>query len=189
MSRARVNLAPAEYAILGLLHERPLHGYAIARHFAADLDLGLVCPQEMSNVYALLRDLQEQGLIVGERQQAGARPPRMVFHLTNEAEARLHSWLTEPVGRMREVRLDFLLKLYFCRRAGAQPAAALLDGQIAACEAYVARLDAAARSHPADAFEYLVAESKVTAARGVLAWLNEVRGRMGTVDGRGPADG
>ena len=40
MTKLKSSLSVGEYAILGLLRERPMHGYEIARRFAADLDLG-----------------------------------------------------------------------------------------------------------------------------------------------------
>ena len=99
MSKVKSSLPLAEYAILGLLRERPMHGYEIARRFAADLDLGLVLPLDMSTVYALLKDLQEQGLIEGRRETVGSRPPRTVFQLTREAEARLISSMATQCSR------------------------------------------------------------------------------------------
>lgn len=179
MSRIRSALAAAEYAVLGVLRERPMHGYEIARRFAADLDLGLVLPLDMSTVYALLKDLQEQGLIAGQRVTVGARPPRTVFHLLPEAEALFLQWLEEPVGRLREVRSDLLLKLYFCRRIGSACTARLLDAQIEVCRAYLARLERLAGDSPPGSFERLVWDSKLSAARATIAWLADERARVG----------
>jgi DNA-binding PadR family transcriptional regulator len=168
----------AEYAILGLLRERPMHGYEIARRFAADLDLGLVLPLDMSNVYALLKDLHEQGLIEGRRETVGRRPPRTVYSLTPGAEALLDRWLSRPVARLREVRADLLVKLYFCRMAGERQTARLLDAQIAASRAYLDRLHRLVQDAGPHGFERLVHASKVGAARATVAWLEEERGRI-----------
>ena len=118
MPKRAAGLSVGEYAVLGVLRERPMHGYDVSRRFIADLDLGLVLPMDMSTVYAILKELHEQGLIEGEREVVGLRPPRTVFQLTPEAEAQFLAWLREPVHRLREVRADLLLKLYFCRAAG-----------------------------------------------------------------------
>ena len=179
MGRASGALTSGEYAILGLLRERPMHGYEIARRFAADLDLGLVLPLELSNVYALLKDLHEQGLIEGERQTVGARPPRTVWRLAGVAEERLLSWLGEPVGRLREVRSDLLVKLYFCRMISDRLTAALLDAQIEASRAYLDRLSALAAGAAPESFERLVRDSKLGAARATLTWLADERARLG----------
>jgi DNA-binding PadR family transcriptional regulator len=179
MSRASGGLSLGEYAILGLLRERPMHGYEIARRFTADLDLGLVLPLEMSNVYALLKDLHEQGYIEGERQAVGARPPRTVWRLAGSAERALLAWLGEPVGRLREVRSDLLVKLYFTRATGDRLTAALLDAQIEASRAYLERLTRLAADAAPGSFERLVRDSKLGAARATLDWLTDERARLG----------
>ncbi|MBI2761773.1 MAG: helix-turn-helix transcriptional regulator [Chloroflexi bacterium] len=177
--KPRSSLSVGEYAVLGVLGERPMHGYEIARRFAADLDLGLVLPLDMSSVYALLKDLQEQGLIEGHRETVGLRPPRTVFHLTPDAAAVLLQWLEEPVGRLREVRSDLLLKLYFCRAIGDACTARLLDAQIGASRSYLDRIERLALECPHGSFERLVRESKIGAARATVAWLQEERSRLG----------
>jgi DNA-binding PadR family transcriptional regulator len=178
MTKVKTGISLGEYAILGLLRERPLHGYEIARRFSADLDLGLVLPLDMSNVYALLKDLQEQGLIEGQRQTVGQRPPRTVFHLTDDADAQFLHWLEQPVGRLREVRSDLLVKLYFCRAIGARATARLLDAQIEASQTYLDRLTRLAGGAAPGSFERLVRDSKIGAARATVAWLRDERARL-----------
>jgi len=178
LSRARSSLSLGEFAILGLLREQPLHGYEVARRFAADLDLGLVLPLDISNVYAMLKDLHEQGLLEGRRETVGRRPPRTVFHTTPDAETVFLEWLEEPVGRMREVRADLLVKLYFCRAISAQSTARLLDAQVGACRAYLARMTALVNGAEPESFERLVRHSKLSAARATLDWLEWERTRL-----------
>ena|SRR5215207_9398862 len=178
MTKGKSGLSLGEYTILGILRERPMHGYDVARHFAPDRDLPLVVPMEMSNIYAMLKDLQEQGLIEGDREVVGLRPPRTVFHLTPEAEALFHAWLEEPVGRMREVRSDLLVKLYFCRAIGAALTRRLLDAQIAASGAYLQRLTRLAGNALPESFERLVYNSKIGAAQAAVRWLEQERARL-----------
>jgi PadR family transcriptional regulator, regulatory protein AphA len=178
VTRSRGDLSLGEYAILGLLRERPMHGYEIARRFTSDLDLGLVLPQDISNIYAMLKDLHEQGLIEGRRETVGARPPRTVYQLTPEAETLLLQWLHEPVHRLREVRADLLVKLYFCRAIGARFTATLLDAQIVASRTYVDRLERLAAGATPESFERLVFTSKIGAARATAGWLEDERARV-----------
>lgn len=178
MPRIKSGLTPTEFAILGLLAAQPMHGYQIARHFTGAGDLSLVLPLDMSSVYGALRDLQEQGLIDGLRESAGARPPRTVFHLSAEARDLFDTWREEPVTRLREIRADFLLKLYFCRAAGPAAVVRLLDAQIAAGRAYRDRLAALITEDPPESFERLVRASKLSAAHATVAWLEQERARL-----------
>jgi DNA-binding PadR family transcriptional regulator len=171
--RMRSGLSLGEYAILGMLRHRAMHGYQIAHRFTSDLDLGVVLPLDMSTVYGLLKDLQEQGLIDGQRETVGLRPPRTVFHLTAEAEALFLQWLEEPVARLREVRSDFLVKLYFCRTISVTCTERLLTAQIAATTDYLQRLVALQAETPIDTFQRLVYDSKIVAARATVTWLED----------------
>ena len=178
MTRLDVNLTPTAYAILGLLRERSMHGYEIAQHFKPEEDLGQVVPADMSTIYTFLKDLQEHGLIRGEQVTVGARPPRKVFSLADDAEAFFLEWLRRPVARMREVRLDFLLKLYFAQQLGAAEVKALVKAQTVACQEYLARQQAHTRDIDPTSFESLVLESKLTAAESMLEWLNRITPRV-----------
>src|SRR5215510_11221332 len=128
----------------------------------------------MSTIYTFLKDLQEHALIRGEQVTVGARPPRRVFSLADDAEAFFLEWLRRPVARMREVRLDFLLKLYFARQLGVAEARTLVKAQIAACRDYLERQKTHTRDIAPTSFESLVLESKVTAAESMLEWLNRI---------------
>jgi len=178
MSKRATGLSLGEYAIMGVLRERAMHGYEIARRFSADLDLGLVLPMDMSTVYALLKELHEEGLIEGQREVVGLRPPRTVYQLTPDAEGQFQRWLEEPVHRLREVRADLLVKLYFCRAIGSIAAARLLDAQITAGNEYLDRAQRLADEAEPSSFERLVRSSKVGAALATLAWLRDERARL-----------
>jgi len=178
MPLVHVNLTPTAYTILGLLRERSMHGYEIAQHFKPEADLGQVVPADMSTIYTFLKDLQEHGLIRGERVTVGARPPRTVFSLTVEAEPLFLDWLRRPVARIREVRLDFLLKLYFAQRLGTAETRALVDAQVTICKGYLERLKTRGSDLTPDGFEHLVHESKLTAGESTLLWLSRISTRV-----------
>ncbi len=178
LSKRTDTLSLGEYAVLGVLRERPMHGYEIARRFAADLDLGLVLPMDMSTVYAILKELHEQDLIDGRRETVGLRPPRTVYQLTSAAEEQFLRWLEEPVGRLREVRADLLVKLYFCGTIGVLCTRLLLDAQIEVSNVYLRRVENLAAVAPPGSFEELVRHSKASAARVTIAWLSEERARL-----------
>lgn len=173
----RAGLSPVQYAVLGLLHGHPAHGYELQRRFAAPGDLADVVPVEQPTLYAALKDLAARGLVEGTEVREGLRPPRTVYALTVPGDRLLSAWLRAPVARLRQVRLDFLLKLYFARGRGERSVRALVDAQIRACHDYLTALQVhAATLSPGD-FAYLIAESRTSAARGTLDWLHAVRAR------------
>ena len=131
---------PTEYALLGLLLDGPKHGYELARRFSPETALGEICHLEMSMLYALLKKQEKVEHIEAELESQGSRPPKRIFHLTGLGRAAFMDWVRTPVGRSREIRLDFLVKLYFARQLGNDDVLALIDRQLEVCEALLDRL-------------------------------------------------
>ena len=147
-----------------------MHGYEMARRLVQD-GLDAVVPIEQSLLYTYIRNVEARGLVSWLEDRVGLRPPRKHYHLTEAGQEALEAWLDEPVLRMRETRLDLLLKLYFLEQLDPGRRDQLLRRQITVCEAYRERLQRA--EERAEGFARLVAGSKRSAAEATLAWLNE----------------
>jgi hypothetical protein len=69
-------------------------------------------------------------------------------------------WVREPVDRSREVRLDFLIKLYFARQLGPDDVSALIGQQLEICRSTLDGLHTTLEirenkeSQPANNFSY-----------------------------------
>ena len=109
MPRTKTYLTASEYAVLGLLRQRPAYGYELQRRLGGRTGLARVCPVEPAMVYAILKSLSGLELIDGEW-DSSSYPPRAVYAATAEGDAAFLRWLRQPVGRMREVRSDFMIK-------------------------------------------------------------------------------
>jgi PadR family transcriptional regulator AphA len=160
-------LLPGEYAALALLALRPMHGYEMMC-FLEDEGLVDVFPVEQSTLYTYLRNVEARGLVAWTEERVGQRPPRKIYELTPAGHDLIHDWLRSPVERMREVRLEFLLKLFFLERLDREARSRLLAAQIAVCESYLGGLDL---RPAATAFRRLVIQSKRSAAESTLGWL------------------
>ncbi len=169
---------PAEYAILGLLERQPMHGYEMFQQFQDGI-LGLVVHLEMSQMYAFLKKLERLGYIEAELEPQGTRPPRKIFHLTDQGRAVFQEWLTTPVERPREIRLLFLLKLYFAQSIMPQHVSHLIEQELAACEKFLAHLEAqrlpASSSGDTAFLERVVLRSRIHQTRALLNWLRELQ--------------
>ena len=168
----------AEYALLGLLREGPQHGYRLAAAFTPGGRLGIALRLKMSQMYAYLRKLERQGLLVArDETDAGSHRARRVFALTAEGARVFDAWLAAPVEATREVRLAFLLKLAFTLDDPAQ-ALALLDRQRAATAAWLARQRAratgASDSEERPTLGRLTLRHRILLSEATLTWLDEV---------------
>ena len=170
MARKKTSLSTPEYAVLGFLR-RPMHGYQVAREMAGGAGLGLVCPLGMSNVYFLLGNLQERGLVAVAERQEERYPPRVLLRATAAGRRAFEAWLREPVTRLRHVRLDFLVKLFFVAPEDPDLARELAEDQKEFCRRYLAEWRGLARDAGAGSFDRLAIEAKTAVAQGTLRWL------------------
>jgi DNA-binding PadR family transcriptional regulator len=83
-----------ELAILGFLHEEPLHGYDLRRRIAALS--GHVKPVAESTLYPAIKRLEQAGLLSRTPQPGAAAAPRHVLSLTDEGRADLRRRLADP---------------------------------------------------------------------------------------------
>jgi PadR family transcriptional regulator AphA len=152
-----------DWAVAGLLAERPAHGFDLARALGPDGALGLVWTVRRQQVYRALDHLRRQGSARALRDEPGkGGPPRTVVALTPRGRSEVDRWLNAPVGRLREVRHALLLKLALLDRRGLDPVPLLraqrevATSMRATCEAArpvdpAARLVTAWRRESADA--------------------------------------
>jgi DNA-binding PadR family transcriptional regulator len=172
MPKTKTYLTPAEYAILGLVRRKPTYGYELQRLLSGSRGLGRVCPVEPAMVYAILKSLSGLELIDG-RWDNRAYPPKAMYTTTDAGEAEFLRWLQRPVGRMREVRLDFLIKLHFALEEDPVLARELLAAQIEACQEYEYQIMREQAEVEESSFDLIVLESKASAARSTREWLEK----------------
>ena len=175
----------AEHAILGLLalsESGTGHGYDLARQFSPEAPLGNVVRLEPGMVYHHLKKLERLGWVTAVPETGSGRPTRRLFALSSSGRAELQRWLAEPVARTREIRLDFLVKLYLALLLDPALAVRLVDEQRQLCARLVESLanrlrrtqgeekqDVAAAS-----FGDMVLDMRLAQTRAALAWLDRV---------------
>jgi len=174
MPKAKSFITVAEYAVLGLLRERPAHGYDLQRYLSGRHGLGIVCPVEPAMVYAILKSLSGLELINGEWDNS-TYPPKAIYSVTEAGDAEFQRWLMRPVGRMREIRQDLMVKLYFLINSETDSeltdARHLIDQQVDVCDAYAKEIEAELERVPPGSFDALAFGSKLSAANLTRAWL------------------
>lgn len=106
--------------ILGILAAKPQHGYQLLDHFNQPKSLGRVWSMSTSQVYAVLKRLENAGLVIGHVMEAKDAPSRIEYSITPQGRARLENWLDdpEPSPTIRRVRIEFISKLYVARLLG-----------------------------------------------------------------------
>jgi DNA-binding PadR family transcriptional regulator len=115
-------LSPTEWAVLGLLSLRSVHGFAQAKSLSAEGDFGHVWTVPRPLVYHALDTLHADGLIVvGSAEPGGNGPSRRKAAVTEQGRKMLLDWVGEPMGHVRDARTLLLLKLVITDELGLDP--------------------------------------------------------------------
>lgn len=133
-----------EYAVLGLLAEGPSHGFALSKQLEAEADVGRILTVRRPLVYRALARLMDYGFAEPAHTEKGdSGPNRLVHRVTPAGRGQLRRWLSRPVDHVRDMRIEFLLKIALLHRSQQSPAA-LIRAQQRALEPTLSALDDAA---------------------------------------------
>ena len=99
----------ASLALLGLLLDQPLHGYAMRR--VIESDYAPFWKIEWARLYRSLSRLERQGLVRTTEAPSQDGPPRKIYHLTRGGRQALLRWLREPSSDWDETLVKARLAL------------------------------------------------------------------------------
>jgi len=153
-------------AILGFVRREPRHGYAIYQQLNRS-ELRAIWRLKQSRLYAMLARLEDADFLRTTSESYAGRPSRKVFHLTEAGASAFEKWLEQPVAHPRDVRLEFMLKLYFALEAGNESATQLIARQRAVWAAWIEDIPAAEDS----AFVQVVAAYRRAHILAIGNWL------------------
>ncbi len=125
---ARNEPALAESVCLALVCEGRTHGWALAQLLAPDGDIGRVWRLSRPLTYRALDQLVARGAIARSGSEPGRGRARTVLAATAAGRRANRRWLDQPVGHLRDVRTELLVKLELRRRAG-MDRVALIEAQ------------------------------------------------------------
>jgi PadR family transcriptional regulator AphA len=173
------NPLAVEHALLGLVRTRPMHGYELYQLLCAPGSLGQVWRVKQGLLYALLKRLEQEGLLAGQRVDQDDAPARRVLAITPAGAAAFDRWLMTPVASGRDLRIEFLAKLFFAQQQGKAAVDALIDRQLAAVTAWRRQLEQRrAALSPAATFDQLVLDYRIGQVQAAASWLATCSARV-----------
>lgn len=99
-------------AILVCLADEPLTGYDLAKTFASSI--GFFWHADHQQIYRVLRQLKDDGLVDDELVVQHGRPNKRVYSITAAGRQRLMDWSAD-VGDPPPIKDDMMVKLYGLR--------------------------------------------------------------------------
>ncbi len=162
-----------EHALLGFLQESPLHAYEIHQRLQDSRSLGSVWRLKQAHLYALIDRLEMEGLVKAELVPQEARPAKRLLHLTDAGRTAFVRWISTPVEHGRDLRIEFLAKLFWAQHKANDIAIELITQQRATCEGWLHDLYARHDTHTeSDPFAALVLQFRIGQTEAMLCWLD-----------------
>ena len=169
-----------KHALLGLLAQRPMHGYELKSAF--EETVGTLWELNIGQIYNTLRLLERDGLVEFQGQeQEGRGPPRKVYSITEAGRQELADWLIEPVQQPRRLKDAFYVKLVLYKHLGLGDVRQLIWDQRQAYLQVLHQLNAlqAEVDHEADPFAILLLEGGRLHLEADLRWLDRCEELLG----------
>jgi DNA-binding PadR family transcriptional regulator len=164
-----------EFAILGLLHDSPMHGYELRRRLNAIF--GPLQAISFGSLYPRLRAMQSQGLIeIADTPEARFMPARsrVSYQLTGDGKERFQTLLDDAGPNSWEDDV-FPLRFVFFARTDARIRLRVLEGRRARLIERLSGLQGAAdRFDGDDDYQRELQRHGVEAADQELKWLDQL---------------
>lgn len=176
-------LFPAfQYALLGLLVPGPTHGYELHKQLSDPQGIGLIWHTKLANLYAQLDQLEKKKWVTHNIQISETRPARKIYELTDEGKMQFESWMETPATHPREIRQDFLLRLYFIQIYKPDELVHWMRMQLTHCRSW-AQMTREQINEEGDSFNYRnsVLNFRLEQINAIVTWLeSEIESNTGT---------
>ena len=165
-----------EFAILGLLHDGPLHGYELRKRLATAL--GIFRALSYGSLYPALRSLVDAGFIhesEADPTTGGGKRVRIVYELTADGKEHFQE-LVAAAGPEAWDDDDFDVRFAFFSRTEAQVRLRILEGRRSRLEERLANIrDASQRNRERmDSYTLALQQHGEERAEGEVRWLEEL---------------
>lgn len=163
-----------EFAILGALRGGAKHGYQIIQFFEARL--GSTWYVSTSQLYALLKRIEGRGWLRSSVEVQETRPSKRVFSLTSKGKKAFEQWLFSPTEHVRDLRVEFLAKVFFIKEFRMAGGRELLERQTSVLESLKDSL-AERRKRAKKEFRKLVFDARIAT---IASWIDWMKTRAAT---------
>jgi DNA-binding PadR family transcriptional regulator len=163
----------------------PSHGYDL--HQRLTTELGNVWRLSQSQVYSVLKRLEQHGDVSARRRTQSKLPARQVLQITAAGKKRFTKWLEGAAGSSAHtVRLEFLTRLYFANQLMPKQAPQIYEAQAKETARTIRRLRTALAQTPdSQVFNRISIDLRLRQMELIRIWLREIRVRFHINVGRG----
>ena len=161
-----------EYALLGILMTGPKHGYEVHSYFS--FYMNQFWRLSMSQVYALLKRMEKNRMVISKEEWQDKRPAKKIFSITHIGKERFIKWVHSPVNHVRDLRIEFMAKLFFLKKLNLMNASTIIDKQIEILQEKECTIHYS-KEKIMDDFQKALYSFKIKQINSAIEWLKECK--------------
>ncbi len=167
-----------KYAILGLLNQKPMHGYEIKKEF--EKSVSYIWSINVGQLYTLLKKMEGENVIEKKEVPQENKRDKSVYEITDAGRNELQEWLSSPILN-RQTKDEFYLKMMFLTQLDKEKARKYVDEQIEVMEKQTKTFKEIGinQSNRMDKFMFLLLEASIIHFEVDIKWLKVYKERMG----------
>jgi DNA-binding PadR family transcriptional regulator len=172
--------SPINWALLGLVIERPSYAYELAQRFERTYE-GVLSLSSTSHAYTALDALSSRALIEEFAVSRGGRQPKPRYRATDEGLRQFEAWLIQQVDETRRRQRLLILQLAALKRR--PNAAQVLDRyERAWCETPSVDAEAVSNDPDSDCIARLLKAERRLVTEANLSWVQHARDELANCD-------
>ncbi len=173
MSPRNKEVNTLSFAILGFFLEKPYHGYELYKHMSQSVEFKGIWRIKQSLFYGYLDKFFQEGYLDQRILEGDPYPARKEYSLTDEGKKFILSWIEKPVIHGREMRQEFLAKLFFAMKLDLQKGLSLIDNQKVECESWLDQISFAEEPNHST-YQSLIFQYRIRQIQAMIDWLQYV---------------
>ncbi|MFN3763570.1 MAG: PadR family transcriptional regulator, partial [Anaerolineae bacterium] len=168
----RAGFTRNDLLVLGLLLDRPMHGYEILQQIrAADIDLWLAVSP--AAIYYSLSKLHRRGLVT-ETRVRGEGPERSIYHLTDRGRQAFFTGMVDALASQEPNYSDYDLGIYLLNKLPQEQALSLLQQRLEFLRRREADVSQARQRAAGDPLRCAILTRVATCTRTEREWLEGI---------------
>jgi DNA-binding PadR family transcriptional regulator len=189
-----VALTKIDLLLLGLLLDRPMHGYELYQQIQAE-EIDSWFNVSMAGIYYSLGKLREQDLVAESRQRGSRSTRKSIYRLTEGGRATFFEAIEAQAINREKVCLGYDLVIYLLNKVPLQRAISLLEQHQSFLAGQADEVQTALAAHRSDALQQAILDHKLRYLEMERGWLADViadiqgEGRDGSDRGTGARAG
>lgn len=160
-------------ALLGFFLEKSFHGYELFKNITQISEFKIIWNIKQSLFYNHLDVLNQDGLLDRNILEGSQYPDRKIYKITEKGKDVFLNWLVEPVSHGREMRQEFLAKLFFAIKQKNEIEWNLIQAQKIECNRWITELNNEKLAQK-NIYQDLIFDYRIKQIEAMIEWLNFV---------------